>query len=82
MRDLSEKTSASAAALREEADQAARRIESTLERSVEACRQQLAQITQAGLSEQKEAMAGNIAELRDRLRQAADFLVTVAPKAQ
>ena len=82
MRELSDKTKDSAAALREEADQAARRIESSLEQSLEAHRQQVAQVTQAGLAEQKEAMSGNVEDLRKRLKQAAEFLVTAGPKDQ
>ena len=80
MRELSDKANASAAALREEAEQVSRRIESSLQQSLEVQRQQLAQITQAALNEQKETMAGNVADLHDRLKQAAEFLITGGPK--
>ena len=80
MRELSDRANASVAALREEADQAARRIESSLQQSLEAHRQQVARITQSGIEEQKVAMSGNIAELRNRLKQAAEFLVRWTPK--
>ncbi|HET7216163.1 MAG TPA: hypothetical protein VFL79_21425 [Terriglobia bacterium] len=82
MRELSEKVNTSAAALREEADQASRRIESALQQSLELQRQQLAQITQAALKEQKEAIAGNVAELHSRLKLAADLLIAGGSKAR
>lgn len=82
MRELSDKANASAAALREESDQASRRMESSLQESLEAHRQQLARIVQAGLAEQKEAMSGNVTELRNRLKQAAELLVVNVPNAQ
>jgi Asp-tRNA(Asn)/Glu-tRNA(Gln) amidotransferase C subunit len=82
VRELSDKANASAAALREESDQASRRMESSLQESLEAHRQQLAQIVHAGLAEQKEAMSGNVTELRNRLKQAADLLIATVPEAR
>jgi len=79
---FTENANTAAAALREEASQATSRIESTLQQSLDAYRQQLEQVTQAGLEEQQKAMLGNVAELHTRLRQAADLLVAFAPKPQ
>ncbi len=74
MRELSDKVNASAAALREEAAQATLRIETAVKLSLEAYRQQLDQITNDGLNEQRTAMKGNITELHNRLIQAAELL--------
>lgn len=82
MRELSDKANASAAALREEAEQASRRIETSLQQSLQVHRQQLALTTQAALKEQKDAMAGNVAELHSRLKLAADLLIAAGPKGK
>lgn len=82
MRELADKTNASAASLREESDQASRRMESSLQESLEAHRQQLTEMVKAGLAEQKEAMSGNVMELRNRLKQAAELLIVNVPNAQ
>lgn len=74
IRELSDKVNASAAALREEAAQATLRIETAVKLSLEAYRQQLDEITNDGLNEQRTAMKGNIAELHNRLIQAAELL--------
>lgn len=79
---LTENANAAAAALREEASQTTSRIESSLQQSLDAYRQKLDQVTQAGLEEQEKAMSGNVAELHTRLKQAADLLVAFAPKTQ
>jgi hypothetical protein len=82
VRELSEKASASAAALKEEAAQAVGRIEMSVRQSLETYRQQLAQITQAGIEQQQSAAARNIAELHSRLRRAAELLTEGDPNAQ
>lgn len=75
MQELSNKVSASASVLREEATHATSRIESSLTSYLETYKQQLAQITDTGLEEQRKAITNSIADLHDRLKQAADLLV-------
>jgi hypothetical protein len=82
MRELSNKANASVTALAEQADQVTRRIESSLQQSVEAYRQQIAQITQAGLEQQQKAMSANIAEMQNRMKQAAELLFACSASAR
>ena len=82
MQELSSKVNASAAVLREEAAQATSRIESSVKNSLETYRQQLAQITDTGLEQERHAITGGMADLHSRLRQAAELLAGVDSKVQ
>lgn len=82
VRVLSSKANDSAAALQEKADQVTRRIELSLQESLEAYRQQLDQITRAGLEQQQNVMSGNIAEMQNRMKQAADLLFACSASAR
>lgn len=81
MQELADKVNASASVLREEAIQATSRIEQSIKSSLETYRQQLAQITNTGLEQQRDAITGSVAELHNRLRQAAELLAGVDSKA-
>lgn len=74
MQELSDKVNASASVLREEAIQASAHIESSVKNSLETYRQQLAQITGAGLEEHRKAVTDSMADLHNRLKQAAGLL--------
>lgn len=79
MEELTNKVNASALTLREETARATARIESSVQASLENYRQQLAQITDSGLEERRQSIEGSIADLHNRLRQAADLLVPGDP---
>lgn len=75
IQELTERMNASASALREEAVQTTSRIESSVQTSLETYRQQLAQMGEAGLERQRKSISGSMAELNNRLKQAANLLV-------
>jgi len=75
MQELSDRMNASASALREGAAQTTSRIESSVQTSLEAYRQQLTQITKAGFEEHRKTVAGSMADFHERLKQAAELLV-------
>ncbi len=75
MQGLSDKANASASVLREAGLQASARIESTLQNSLEACKQQFAQMSESGFEEHHKVIANSIAEIHSRLMQAAEALV-------
>jgi hypothetical protein len=74
VQELSGKVTSFASVLREEAVQASSHIESSLNSSLEHYRQQLDQITHAGLEEHQKAVTETLAGLQNRLRQAAQLL--------
>ncbi|MEJ2008369.1 MAG: hypothetical protein P8Z30_09490 [Acidobacteriota bacterium] len=75
MQELSERVNASASVLREEAAQATSHIESSVQKSLEAFRQQLGQITETRFEEHRKSIAGSMADFHQRLKQAAELLV-------
>ncbi len=75
LHELSEQANVSAAALREEAAQAASRVQSSAQDSFEFYRQQLELVIQAGLEQQQRAVSGKMTELHNRLQQAAELLI-------
>lgn len=78
MEELSHKVNDSTSALKEEAGQATSRFELSINNSLEAYQQQLAQVTEARLEEHRKAITANISELQNRLKQATELL-TVSP---
>lgn len=74
LQDLSDKVNVSASLLREQQEQASSRFESSVQDTLETFRQQLAGITEAGIEEHRKAVASSVSDIRDRLKQAAEFL--------
>ncbi len=72
--EFSHRVNSSAAVLREEAMQATSRIELSLKNSLEAYRQQLAQITDAGIEEHSKAIRNSLHTLQSRLERSARIL--------
>jgi hypothetical protein len=72
--DFSNRVNSSAAVLREEAIQATTRIESSLKNSLETYRQQLGQITDAGIEEHSRAIRNSLHTLQSRLERSAQVL--------
>jgi hypothetical protein len=76
MQELSGKLSAQVSSLKEEAVAATSRIDELMKASLESYRQQLAQIASTGLEEQRKTIAGSVADLHNRLKRAAELLVS------
>ncbi len=74
MQELSDKVDASALVLREEASHATTRIEATLKSSLEAYQQQLAEITESRLEENRRAIRRTLDSLHERLERSAQAL--------
>jgi hypothetical protein len=74
LQELSDKVDASAAILREQQAQASSYFESSMNDTLETFRQQLAQIAEAGKKEQQNTIVESVADLQNRLKQAAEFL--------
>ena len=74
MQELSDRVDASASVLREAGLQASARIESSLQNSLDTCKQQLAQISESNLESHRQAISNSLSALRVRLERSMQIL--------
>ncbi|HXH50052.1 MAG TPA: hypothetical protein VNM47_11975 [Terriglobia bacterium] len=80
--ELSEKVDNAASLMKKQQEETKSGFESTVNYSLESFRQQLADITQAGLEIQRKTISDSLEDLQKRLRQAAEMLISDDPIAQ
>ncbi len=79
MQELSEKVDIAASLLRKEQEEASSSFQSSVNDTLETFRQQLSEISQAGIEEQRKSMISNLNEIQKRLTLAAEALVADDP---
>lgn len=79
MQELSEKVDIAASLLRKEQAEASSSFQSSVNETLETFRQQLSEISQSGIEQQRKSIASNLTELQKRLTLAAEALVEDPP---
>lgn len=79
MQELSEKVDAAASLLREHQEAASSSFQSSVNETLEIFRQQLSEISNAGIEQQRKSIASNLTELQKRLTLAAEALLEDPP---
>jgi hypothetical protein len=79
MQELSEKVDAAASLLREHQEAASSSFQSSVNDTLETFRQQLSEISNAGIEQQRKSIASNLTELQKRLALAAEALLEDPP---
>jgi hypothetical protein len=82
MQELSDKVDGASARLKQQQEESGSKFESSVNDTLESFREQLAEITRAGIEEQRKSIANNLNVLQKRLQQAAETLVSDAPFAE
>jgi len=79
MQELSEKVDAAASLLREHQEAASSSFQSSVNDTLETFRQQLSEISQSGIEQQRKSITDNLNELQKRLALAAEALIEDPP---
>lgn len=81
MQELSEKVEAAAERLKQQQEESGSKFESSMNNTLETFRAQLAEITRTGLEEQRKTISSSLDSLQQRLRLAAESLISDEPAA-